>query len=458
MNHQKKHSVLFIAADPPIPFTGGGSRTFHLLKGVAEISDCTAVVLFPVAKNNLPGTLTNLCRAIYCAITPFSHGVISKWKYFFSHLQLLIYPRSAGIKKLISSADYYANHFYEGKSKWKGVFYRLLRRRLILTGLKLYQDPTMLPARTLERYAQYAEMEALIKAQLVQADMVWIDFSFLLPFFRALKAEHPSVKKVCNAHNIEYSYLGRLAELAHDPLQKQWLQCQAKAMKRAELQGFADCDMVITCSAADQQQVLTAMPRARVEVIPNGVDLAYFKPAPVEPTRPVLLFTGTMTYTPNRDAVHYFLKEIFPLVKKEIPDCCLVVAGLHAAAVFTEYKDRQDMELVDSPADMRPVYNRASVVVVPLRSGSGTRLKILEAMAMGKPVVSTSIGAEGIKVIDRVHLRICDTAIDFNNAITELLHNRSLYNAIVSKGSEIISNNYSWEIIIANLKQHLIDS
>jgi glycosyltransferase involved in cell wall biosynthesis len=135
------------------------------------------------------------------------------------------------------------------------------------------------------------------------------------------------------------------------------------------------------------------------------------------------------------------------LVKKVVPSCLFVVAGAKACQVFPEYAYRTDIQLVDSPPDMRPYYNRAKAVVVPLRSGSGTRLKILEAAAMMKQVVSTSVGAEGLNFINGETVLLADEPSVFALKVIQLLKNQGKANKISEAAYNVVKENYDWEVI-----------
>jgi glycosyltransferase involved in cell wall biosynthesis len=211
----------------------------------------------------------------------------------------------------------------------------------------------------------------------------------------------------------------------------------------------------LVCSNVDKTTLNKELPDLGVMVIPNGVDTDYFQPNPIKQDEITLLFTGSMTYLPNWDAVHYFIKEIFPLVKKKYPSCVFVVAGSDSSRVFPEYTGRLDIKLVDSPSDMRPYYNCTCLVVVPLRSGSGTRLKILEAMAMRKPVVSTSVGAEGIDYENKRDLYIANSPEEFLSAIHSLLQDKALRISIGERAYQKVLTYYNW-IHIRNQVKHFL--
>ena len=374
----------FIAADPPMPPTGGGTRTFHLLSAVAGVCDCRLFVLFPVKKTDLPASVIDHCSSVHCSATPFVPAKKSSAGEVFKNLRLLFAPWSFPKNLLVLNAGYMASNPYPGKNILKKAFFFFQRYIVVGYARLLYRLGYSMPARSLERYEQYHEMKEQIRSAIERSPILWIDFSTLLPFFKNLRKDGLSPKVICNAHNIEYRLLETMEKFAKDRLELNWCRCQSAIMKKAELKGFSECDLVMVCSQGDRDELISNLPDANVEVVPNGVDLEYFIPNNQPSPYPSLLFTGTMGYEPNRDAVKYFIEKIFPHVLRSNPSCKFIIAGANAGSVFKEYSNDDRIEIISSPADMRPVYDKAWIVVVPLRSGSGTRLKILEAMAMEK--------------------------------------------------------------------------
>jgi polysaccharide biosynthesis protein PslH len=435
----------FIAAHPPMTPTGGGTRTLHFVRAIATDTYCNLFVLFPVEKKRLPDSVLNFCRSIECSKTSFTAKSKGRINGFLNDLRLLIAPWSFPPNELILTAGYFVTSSYAGKNHLRKIYLYFLKHTLCWYSLYLYWKGYSLPAKTLERYKQYKELEPLITKSLETSDIVWIDFSSLLPFFKRIKQEHNSVKIICNAHNIEYKLLERLLTLSKNKLERKWYKCQAAVMKEAELKGFSICNLIITCSEQDKKEIVLNLPNAKVEVIPNGVDINYFTPHSVTSQEPTLLFTGTMSYEPNRDAVEYFIENIFPYVIRTNPTCKFVIAGAHAVEVFKHHLENRNIEIISSPKDMRPIYNIAWIVVVPLRSGSGTRLKILEAMAMEKPLVSTSIGAEGLKVRDGTQLFIADDPEKFAEKINLLILDKNISRTLISVAKKTVLDLYSWE-------------
>jgi polysaccharide biosynthesis protein PslH len=439
--------TVFIASDPPMPPTGGGTRTYHCARALASISICRMFILFPVKKELLPASVLNNCFSVSIAAAGFAPVTKGNLSILLKNIRLIIAPWSFPKNEIILAAAYYASNPYIGKNKLKNQLFTLQRYIITFYAILLYRLGYLIPARSLERYHQYQEMKQEISKTISGADLVWIDFSTLFPFFLDLRKMQPDLKIVCNAHNLEYRLLERMKSLAKDKLEKRWINCQATVMKKVELKGFSDCDLVIVCSEEDKKEIQLHLPDSHIEVIPNGVDINFFTPHSNPNANPTLLFTGTMGYEPNRDAVEYFIERIFPIVNQLSPSCKFCIAGANADSAFKQYSGNRHIEIISSPADMRPIYDRAWVVVVPLRSGSGTRLKILEAMAMEKPVVSTSIGAEGIIAEDSRQLFIADGEQDFADKIVRLIEDRKGAAEIAIAAKETILKLYNWDSI-----------
>ena len=210
----------------------------------------------------------------------------------------------------------------------------------------------------------------------------------------------------------------------------------------------------VTCSEADRQGLLELAPRARVSVVPNGVDTSYFHlsgPAAGDPDR--LLFTGKMEYQPNSDAVGFFMAEVMPRVRRARPGAHLEVVGMSPPPHLLELAQGQPMTVHGAVPDVRPFAERCGISVVPLRAGSGTRLKILEALAMERAVVSTRIGAEGLDVVDGEHLLLADRPEDFAERVIALMEDDALRARLGRKGRQLVEERYDWKVVAGLLDE-----
>lgn len=438
---------IFIAADPPKPPTGGGLRTLNFALALSAKSKCNLFILYPVNKEELTSQLVKQCSKIRTSNVSFSCLQKGRIATLINYVRWLVAPWSFPKSDLVLFADYLVSNAYSGDNKIADFYFFFLKYVLSGYAFLLYSLGYNKPARSLERLKQFNDMKGDIYHQFKFNDLIWIDFSTLFPFFVNLNNDFKKLKIICNSHNIEYKVLERMELLAKDKLERIWCRKQASVMKKNELDGYSKCDLIMTCSKQDKDEILHHLPNANVEVFPNGVDTEYFNPNPCLTEYPSLLFTGTMGYRPSKDAVEYFIEKIFPYVLAINPDCKFIVAGANAGEVFSHYKDRNDIEIISSPPDMRPAYNKAWIVVVPLRVGGGTRLKILEAMSMGKPVVSTIIGVEGIEVFNNKHLLVADNEIDFANKINKLIGDDFMRKKLSNDAKIKIGEMYDWNTI-----------
>ncbi|MYF97989.1 glycosyltransferase [Candidatus Poribacteria bacterium] len=184
-----------------------------------------------------------------------------------------------------------------------------------------------------------------------------------------------------------------------------------------------------------------------VKVIPNGVDVSHYQPDFASEAPAHLIYIGSMDWYPNEDAVSFFAEEVLPQVQKNVPDVKFSIVGGNPSARVQQLADREGVEVTGRVPEIKPYFAEATVFVVPLRIGSGTRLKILEALAMGKAVVSTTVGAEGLALRDGEEILIADDPIDFAKAVIKLLTNPPLRKQIGEKGRASVEQDYDWRNI-----------
>ncbi len=254
----------------------------------------------------------------------------------------------------------------------------------------------------------------------------------------------PDTAQVYDAHNIDSDLWSQLAAAQHSNVFKGYT---ANALK-AEKNLYKRVDAFCCCSEADREK-LFALNQGRLPgfTIPNGVD-ADSKPFDENPTKhsqKEILFCGSLDYYPNEEGLIWFYNQVFPLIKKAIPEVVLTLVGASA-------KKERHQKLLDDPSvhvegkvtDLQPFYYRAGVCIAPLLSGSGTRLKILEAMSFGSPVVSTSIGSEGLNVIAGKHLLVADEPIAFAEKVITLLQINDLFEKVRLNARELVYSDYAW--------------
>jgi glycosyltransferase involved in cell wall biosynthesis len=255
-----------------------------------------------------------------------------------------------------------------------------------------------------------------------------------------------TVPIVGDTHNVEFDVLARTSTLAETFSRRQYARLQAGSMFREERRCGRNVDLLLASSDRDRQVFVQRLGIDNVAVIPNGVDIDEFSPAQTPGKPGTILFTGLMSYYPNQQAMRWFLGEVFPLILKKVSGAKLIIAGAGPPAWLTA-KRSDALEVTGSVPDMRTYFERASVVIAPLMIGGGTRVKILEAQAMQRPVVSTSLGAEGLNVRDGHSILIADDAESFARCVVRLLTDADFASKIGANGRSDVALEYSWEWI-----------
>lgn len=255
--------------------------------------------------------------------------------------------------------------------------------------------------------------------------------------------------KILFTHNVEAQIWRRHFHAAPNLVWKAVTWSEYRKMRRYERACLQKADHVLAVSENDKEEFAKSIARNRITVIPTGVDTEYFRPATGDGGEPnELVFTGAMDWLPNVDAIHYFARDILPLIHKEIPNVRLTVAGRTPSPrlVALAEADKQ-IRLTGTVEDIRPFVRGASVYIVPLRIGGGTRLKIFEAMAMGKAIVSTTVGAEGLPVTHGKEALITDSPELFAGAVISLLREPERRAQLGSAARRLVEQNYSWRLV-----------
>lgn len=248
-------------------------------------------------------------------------------------------------------------------------------------------------------------------------------------------------------HNVEAAIWKRHATVRTNPLSRAYFTEQARRMERFERKECRRFDQVVAVSRADAEALEREYGIAGVGDVPTGVDTEYFRPANQGPREPHdLVFTGSMDWMPNADGIAWFVDDVLPLIHRRLPDVTLTVVGRNPPAGIRALAERdRRLRVTGTVPDVRPYLERASVFVVPLRVGGGTRLKIYEAMAMERPVVSTTIGAEGLPIEQGRHALIADSGDAFASAVLALLQDPARATTMGRTAGEWVRRNYSWD-------------
>jgi len=277
----------------------------------------------------------------------------------------------------------------------------------------------------------------------VPFDLVHVDTVALSQFVNGRR----KVPSVLTHHNIESILMERRAQVETRPLIRRVLQRESEKLARYEALEAPQFDVNIMMSSHDEVTLTRRVPGLRTAVVPNGVDTEYFTPAPDQET-PALVYTGGMNMFANRDAAMYFLDEIWPLITAQAPDVRFFAVGQDPTKELQDVAARDPRVMVTGKVpDIRPYVRQSAVYVVPLRVGGGTRLKVLDAMAMGKALVSTSIGCEGIDVRPGEHLVLADTPAAFAQATVALLGDRARRLELGRAARALVERYYAWPVI-----------
>jgi len=261
-------------------------------------------------------------------------------------------------------------------------------------------------------------------------------------------------------HNVETVIWRRHVEHAADPLRRWYFGLQARRMYEYERRVSLAAGHIVAVSATDAQEMLRLFGVKRVSEIPTGVNIEYFQPPEPRPADGAdLVFIGSMDWLPNVDGMLYFVREVLPHIRRYRPDCSLAIVGRTPPPKISELAERDPrIRVTGTVPDIRPYLWGSAVSVVPLRIGGGTRLKIYEAMAARIPVVSTTIGAEGLTIHPPDDIRIADTPQDFADRCLELLADKTARCRVTAAAWEMVNANFSWEHVSRCFEKILIEA
>jgi glycosyltransferase involved in cell wall biosynthesis len=274
-------------------------------------------------------------------------------------------------------------------------------------------------------------------------DLVHFDHLHTAAYVRAIPPHLPTLLR---EHNVESRILERFAETATGPLLRPLLRRQARALARYEGISCARFDRCLAVTKVDAQRLRALAPTAHIEALPDGVDTDFFRPQPaasVDPDR--LVTTGDYSWRPTRDGLDFLTEEIFPRLRSLVPHARLSVVGRGAPNALLQNGAARGIDVLGRVPDVRPEIARGAVFVSPTRVGSGIRIKILEAMALARPVVATTIGAEGIEAADGEHLRLGDNPQALAETIAGLLADAAECERLGRAGRRLVERKYGWD-------------
>lgn len=252
------------------------------------------------------------------------------------------------------------------------------------------------------------------------------------------------VRVILDEHNIDYEVFERMRDGERSPARRAFNRWEYERVRRFEQKAWTRVDGCLVTSEREEPIVRAFAPKTPTAVVPNGVDLNYFAPGgDAEPC--TLVFNGLLGYRPNFDAALHLVDDIWPLVLERHPEARLTIVGRGGEAERRRLT-RPGVIVTGEVPDIRPYVRSATVVAVPVRMGGGTRLKVVEGLAMGKAMVSTTLGCEGVGVRDRENLLIANGAEDFAAAVVRLFADAELRDRLGAAGRRLIESEYSWDL------------
>jgi glycosyltransferase involved in cell wall biosynthesis len=267
---------------------------------------------------------------------------------------------------------------------------------------------------------------------------------------------------ICDWHNIESELMSRYSEREGNLLRRAYAHRTARLMRNFEQRALDEFDAHVSVSDRDAERLHKLNSKARIFVIENGVDAAHYADEQLDhaartaqrvphdtPNR--IVFVGSMDYHANIDGALGFSREVWPRLRERKPDFTFTIVGRDPPSEVRELESLPGIEVTGTVDDVRPYYREAVAAVVPLKVGGGSRLKILEAMAAGVPVISTTLGAEGLAVEPDKNILIGDTDEKMIEAIVGLIEHPEQRKQLGDAGRALVSKRYDWTMVGANL-------
>jgi glycosyltransferase involved in cell wall biosynthesis len=290
----------------------------------------------------------------------------------------------------------------------------------------------------------YPVMRRMLRSE--SFDFVLFEHLFSLELQPLVRRLCPGARILFDAHNVDHLLYAQENDISIPAHRRAYEEIRVQ-----ETMLYAKADLFLACSEKDRN-TLEQLNKGQIRgyVVPNGADTYRNRFREAGVTAKNILFCGSLDYEPNRDGILWFYNSIWPVLKAAYPDLGLTIIGRNGTHEdYAALKQDKDIQFVGEVPDVRPYYANSYLSVVPLRKGSGTRLKILEAMSLGTTVVSTGIGAEGIDCTHGEHLYIADTREDFIGRVKDLLDNPNQAELLRINARKLIDTRYSWQVVVA---------
>ncbi len=384
---------------------GGALRCFHLLKEAARENEVTLLTVQP-AKD-----FSNNCI----------HG----------------FPKDARVESTFNQPEYKTIFNFLPQGMARAVNSRILQRSLRKKG-NLYLLKT------------YPLLKEIIQSNSFDA-VIYENLECFSVLRAHIKKWSPYTRHIYDAHNVDSELWKAQAQSLQNPVLKKY---GLSALKE-ESNLYKTADLCFCCSEIDKEKLQQLNKgQLQITVVPNGVDtrLKAFDTNPGKFNIKNILFCGTLDYAPNKKGLLWFCEKVFPLVQEKVPDMRLTIIGkLNNNDPYATIRNRPGIDFIGPVEDVSKYYNESSVAIVPLLQGSGTRLKIMEAMSFGNPVVSTGVGAEGLNLTNGNNILIADSPEDFVDKIIQLTENKNLYQEIRQNANDLVRKEYDWAVIGAKM-------
>lgn len=443
-----------------MPDAGGPTRSYHFLHTLACESDLTLVCLSGGKK--VAPQLKTLCKeTIETEISsknPKAKREVAKLARWLAISKVILFPWLSHWHDYLHYFVQYAlpqnqiSHFSAGKHS---ISFSLKQWYNLAAGWSSMPPMTSF---MYERNFQAALPHILTAHAERKFDIVWCEHSIMYPYIERIQKIVKAPVVICNSHNVETVLHERYEQMATDGWPKEYSRLQTRIFRKLETDCYGKSTLVFTCSDEDSSAARELAPGGRFSVVGNGVDTEYFTPSCSTPASdvPTVVYTGGFGYAPNQDAVRHFVLEILPLIWAVRPDCEFLFAGFEAKAMYESLGTLDSrIRYVCSPDDIRSCFDQAWVFVVPLRVGGGTRLKVLEAMAMEKAIVSTTLGAEGIPCESGKHVVHADDPADFASQVVQLLDDPTKRKQMGFEARRWVCEHYDWKILCDRIRSSL---
>jgi glycosyltransferase involved in cell wall biosynthesis len=278
-------------------------------------------------------------------------------------------------------------------------------------------------------------------------DVVQIEGILMQSYLHLVRRLAPNALVNADWHNIDSEVMARYAQQGPNLPRRLYAWRTLVLLRKQEDQLLQRCDTHTVCSEREQHALLERGLNRNIEVVPNGVDWPSLSSLPDDKSqRRNLIFVGAMDYHANIDAALYFAREIWPSIRERRPDLNFVIVGSKPAPEIVKLGEQPGISVTGTVPDVRPYYQTAFAAVIPIRIAGGTRLKILEAMAAGVPVVSTSMGAEGLPVRDGRDILIADSVAGFVECVANLDQSSEQWQGMAAEGRRL-ARNYDWAVV-----------